>query len=278
MMHDHSFYEMQSALAAMGELTAAELADLEQHLISCASCRECTAEMAQMSRHLFLLQAKKRKGRGTPRGMQARFTERAAKTGIPLVRSSPTVFESRFVHVTMIVLLLTFAGSLGWEKFSSSDARTNAYSIPLGSVYQTSDPELAFQVSGGGTASPKPLMIKARSRRRSAPWTRKYVMVPYQGVSDRLEPLRDFKWDRSAVIQPGEGLQAQVEIPLPVSLNGSCFNPGGNCKPQQRIFKLNHDMASLSSTDFLQAVSAGPRMPGLKFDSPVFHLNSTRAW
>jgi hypothetical protein len=47
---------MQSALAATGQLTDAELTELEQHATNRASCHECIADMAEMSREFFLVQ------------------------------------------------------------------------------------------------------------------------------------------------------------------------------------------------------------------------------
>src|ERR1700733_13949879 len=89
---------MQSALSATGHLTGSELEELEQHVSQCVSCRNCMAEMAAVSRELFLGQVRPGNSE-TPRGMEQRFIQRAVAAGIPLKPERSTAFGPRFACV-----------------------------------------------------------------------------------------------------------------------------------------------------------------------------------
>lgn len=298
MIHDHKFYEMQSALAAIGQLTDTELADLEHHATSCASCHECIADMAEMSRELFLMQARRMKSRGTPAGMQERFIERAASTGISVNRSTSTPFDPRFVHVAVIAVVLAVATSLSWKVFSVPDAERKA--VPDSST-AGSQPAPTSEVAShvaGERAIQAGSISKAQLRRRSAAWPSGGSISSSHGIAK--ERQSSFELNRPLLAKQGSPMSFSdgntlwsdwsTARPLAVALHSptrtsltnayvvSCFGYREDCKPEERAFHLDLKLASLSFLDSPQSLNAESHVTSLKFTAPVFHLDPTRVW
>jgi hypothetical protein len=298
MIHDHKFYEMQSALAAMGQLTETELADLEHHATSCASCRECITEMAEISREFFLMQARRMKGRSVPKGMQERFIKRAASAGISVSRSTSTTFGGRFVPMTMIAVLLAVATSFSWRVFSVSDAARKAAPSSFKSESRPSRaPEVASHVSGQRTIHVGSIS-NAQPRRKSAVWSNTGLISSNHRILEErpsyLEPNRPlFAWqgsptsfsdgtkfwsDRSAARPLGALLHAPIRTSLTNAFITTCFGHRENCEPEERAFHLDLRVASLSFLDSQQSVNAESHITGQKFTAPAFDLAPTRVW
>jgi hypothetical protein len=291
MIHDHRYYEMQSALAAVGQLTDTELKDLEHHATSCASCRECIADMAEMSREFFLMQATRMKSRGTPEGMQDRFIERAARAGISVSRSTSTLFDPRFVRVTLIAVVLAIATSLSWKVFSVPDLERKAApeSSSAGSLPAPA-PEVPSHVD-----AERAIHGKAQLRRRSATQSSTRSISSNHGIGKEQSY---FQLNRPLFAKEGSPLSfpdgntfwpdRSASSPLvagiypPTSLRNAylanCFGHGEDCKSEERAFYLDLKLASLSFLDFPQSVNAESHSTRPKFTAPVFHLDPTRVW
>jgi hypothetical protein len=85
-LHNHEHYEEMCALAATGQASLDELADLKAHLAECPSCRCIVGEFAQVSAQALLGIAAKRAPYRVPEGMIARFLARARSEGIAISR------------------------------------------------------------------------------------------------------------------------------------------------------------------------------------------------
>ncbi len=84
MTTNHTYFEVMCALAASGQLTKTEHAELREHSEHCVLCRNRLVEMRQSGFQLFLARAFKTPSKRLPKGMQERFAARAISEGIPL--------------------------------------------------------------------------------------------------------------------------------------------------------------------------------------------------
>jgi hypothetical protein len=288
MIRDHKFYEMQSALAATGQLTDAELTDLEQHATTCASCRECIADMAEMSREFFLMQAGRMKSKGTPAGMQERFLERAANAGISVSRSSSTSFDLRFVRVAVIAVLLAISTSLSWKLLSPPDAERKATPASSTAGSQPAPPFESTPHIVGERAIQHVSISKAQLRRRSASRRSAASISLAHAITEPLfakqgSPMSfsdgSAFWSAMLAASP---LAAELRAPTRISFTSayvaSCFGHEEDCKREERPFHLELKVASLSFLDSPQSINAEPQIPGLRFSAPVFHLDPNRVW
>jgi hypothetical protein len=298
MIRDHKFYERQSALAAVGQLTDAELTELEQHATTCASCRECITDMAEMSREFFLMQAGRMKCRGTPEGMQERFLERAANEGISVGRSSSTPFDLRFVRVAVIAVLLAISTSLSWTVFSTPHAKRSAApdSSTAGSQLAPTSEDTPHIV--GQRAVLHVSISKAQLGRRSASRRSTVSISPAHAVIEerhsyfelnrpllvKLGSSRSFSdgnafWSATLAAGP---LAAEAHAPTRALFTStyvaSCFVHEEDCKPEERPFHLELKLASLSLLDSPQSINAESHVPSLKSNVPVFHLDPNWIW
>jgi hypothetical protein len=298
MIRDHKFYEMQSALAAMGQLTDAELTELEQHATACASCREYIADVAEMSREFFLMQAARMRSKGTPAGMQERFLERAANAGISVSRSSSTSFDLRFVRVAVIAVLLAISTSLSWKLLSPPDAERKATPASSTAGSQPAPPFESTPHIVGERAIQHVSISKAQLRRRSA--SRRSAVSISLAHAITEERQSDFELNNPLFAKQGSPmsfsdgsafwsamlaaspLAAELRAPTRISFTSayvaSCFGHEEDCKREERPFHLELKVASLSFLDSPQSINAEPQIPGLRFSAPVFHLDPNRVW
>jgi len=86
LLHTHEHYEELCALAATGQASREELADLKAHLAECPSCRCITGDFAQVSAQAFSDIVAKRIRYRVPAGMTGRFIARARSEGIGISR------------------------------------------------------------------------------------------------------------------------------------------------------------------------------------------------
>ena len=298
MIRDHKFYEMQSALAATGQLTNAELTELEQHATNCASCRVCIADMAEMSREFFLMQAGRMKSKGTPAGMQERFLERAANAGISVSRSSSTHFDLRFVRVVVITVLLALCTSLSWKVFSAPEAERKA---ALDSSTAGSQPAPTSEGTPnivGERAIQHASISKAKLRRRSASRLSAVSSSTAHAITEERQSYFELNpplfakqgspmsfsdgsafWSaRLAASSLAAGLNAPTGTSFRSAYPAGCFGHEEDCKPEERPFHLELKLASLSFLGFPQSINTESHIPGLKFSAPEFHLDPNRVW
>jgi hypothetical protein len=87
-LNTHEQYEELCALAASGQASTDELADLRSHLEECASCRSAAYDFTQISAQGLSQLAAKRLHCEIPSGMTQRFVARARSEGIEMRRES----------------------------------------------------------------------------------------------------------------------------------------------------------------------------------------------
>jgi len=87
-LNTHEQYEELSALAASGQASPDELADLRSHLEGCPSCRSATYDFTQISAQGLSQLAAKRLRCEIPSGMTQRFVARARSEGIEISREN----------------------------------------------------------------------------------------------------------------------------------------------------------------------------------------------
>jgi hypothetical protein len=298
MIRDHKFYEMQSALAATGQLTDAELTELEQHATTCASCRECIADMAEMSREFFLMQAGRMKSKGTPAGMQERFLERAANAGISVSRFSSTPFDLRFACAVVIAVLLAISTSLSWKVFSAPDAERRAAPDSSTAGSQPAPTSEGTPHIVGERAIQHVSISKAQLRRRSASPRGAVSISRAHAITEENQPYFELNrplfakqgspmsfsdgsafWSARLAANPlAAGLRAQTRTSFTSAYVASCFGHEEDCKPGERPFHLELTLASLSFLGSPQSINAESHIPSLKFSAPVFHLDPNRVW
>jgi hypothetical protein len=132
-LNTHEQYEELCALAASGQASPNELADLRTHLETCPSCRSAAYDFNQISAQALSSLAAKRLHCQIPSGMTQRFLARARSEGIELSRDnlpqtvSPhrrTLFTS--IAVTAALILVATVLIVATQK-----ASTTANNVPL---------------------------------------------------------------------------------------------------------------------------------------------------
>jgi hypothetical protein len=293
MIHDHKFYELQGALAATGQLTDKELEDLELHATSCASCRNCIEDMAEMSRMVFLVQPKTKNRRGTPEGMQQRFIERAAGAGISVGSVYPLRLDLRFIGIAAIAVLLTIASSVSWKLFLVRDAgRKLAPASSIASFQPGPASRVISHVAEAQTIYDTS-KEKVQLRRRSTAQLAAFRQLPNHGSVTERPPCFEPKRLLSAAQEPrlgfpdGFGLWPQASVAgghglIRTSLTKEyfayCWEQGQGCRPGERAFHLDMKLASSALLNSTQSVNEQGYVKSLKFTPPAFHLDPARAW
>jgi len=291
MMRDHEDYEVQIALATAGQLTHAERNDLEQHASNCPACRECMAEMAAVSRELFLVQAARIKPATGPAGMQQRFLSRAAAAGVPLNRSTPASLYPQAIRVAAIAVLLAMSLSLTWRIFSAHGA--DAKESP-GTLTAQSNLKPIVDNATVATVTPQHASFsKSQFKRRSALAPHGGSDLPahsygkgahsYFDLQQRIfatqaslpSPLNDNPfWSARVAANPlAANLLASARTSFPSANGASCFGISEEGKPEERACHLEIKLASLSSLDPPQSPDSAPGYTTLRFRPPVFHLS-----
>src|ERR1700733_8591198 len=87
-LNTHEQYEELSALAASGQASPDELADLRSHLEGCPTCRSAAYDFTQISAQGLSQLAAKRLRCEIPSGMTQRFVARARSEGIEMNRGN----------------------------------------------------------------------------------------------------------------------------------------------------------------------------------------------
>ena len=152
-MNTHEQYEELCALAASGQASPDELADLRSHLEGCPSCRSATYDFTQISAQTLSQLAARRLHSPIPSGMTQRFVARARSEGIELTREripqTPAV-SHRWLFATFgaVAAVLLIAGFLTIGRRKSAPVAVEHRPFQA-SQTTASSPSL---VSGGGGA------------------------------------------------------------------------------------------------------------------------------
>jgi hypothetical protein len=120
---NHTHFEVLCALAASGQLTSVELAELHEHSDGCSFCSDRLVEMTQVSAELFCAHAANQTGGRMPKDMLARFVARANNEGIPLnPRAESAGLSGHALAAAFVFALLLMSGTY---HFSSSARNTD---------------------------------------------------------------------------------------------------------------------------------------------------------
>jgi len=85
-LNTHEHYEELCAVAASGQASEVELADLRSHLQTCPSCRSLAYDFTEIGAQGLSVLAAERQRRDIPSGMTSRFVARARSEGIEISR------------------------------------------------------------------------------------------------------------------------------------------------------------------------------------------------
>jgi hypothetical protein len=118
MTSNHNYFECLCALAAGDELTGPELAELHEHSLECASCRNRILELTQINACLLLSHAFNHRNGRMPEGMRERFITRAIKEGVPLTSPSAVGLGNLSVASVLFIILLVTAAAIRTGPFS----------------------------------------------------------------------------------------------------------------------------------------------------------------
>lgn len=140
MTTNHGDFEILCALAACGQLTKMEHAELREHADHCVSCHTRLVEMRQVGIQLLLARAFKTRSKQLPKGMQERFAARAISEGIPL-SSRPTGvgFSALGLVTVLLVALLLVTATLTDRALPRSVAETGVAGSSHGSELRNQD-------------------------------------------------------------------------------------------------------------------------------------------
>jgi hypothetical protein len=124
-LNTHEQYEELCALAASGQASTDELADLRSHLEDCPSCRSAAYDFTQISAQGLSLVAAKRLRCEIPSGMTQRFVARARSEGIEMRRENvPGVTKPKrggvFASLCAVAAVAVVATSLVIARHKSS--------------------------------------------------------------------------------------------------------------------------------------------------------------
>ncbi len=278
---DHEFYEVQSVLAAAGQLTAAELIELERHADACSSCRECLTDMAEMSRELFMAQAGTMPTTTAPARMQDRFLARASQSGIPVRRSAPAMAGVPLVAGVAFAAVLAVVMLSGWRHPSALVTERDA---PFAYVVEENKPIPASEANASSAKAPQgedELLHKVRLRQRAGVQRRAASIADANRndeISLNLSATHNL-WPDG--IRPGQ-LTAITYMSAPSFAKDSnitaFFGHRDNSKSEERTFHLDPKLASLSFLEFPQDHDVDLDTVRPTFTTPAFHLNTNRIW
>jgi hypothetical protein len=94
-LNTHEHYEELCAVAASGQASEAELADLRAHLDTCPTCRSLAYDFTEIGAQGLSALAAERQKRQIPSGMTARFIARARSEGIEISRKTGSKMPKR---------------------------------------------------------------------------------------------------------------------------------------------------------------------------------------
>jgi hypothetical protein len=107
MTEDHGYFEVRCALAASGQLTPTEGAELREHAKHCEVCSSRITELNVLGARLLIAHTWKDQSGGLPQGMKERFVRRAIREGVPLSHRTRTTHTDHLGFVAIIVLAVS---------------------------------------------------------------------------------------------------------------------------------------------------------------------------
>ena len=160
-MNTHEHYEELCAVAASGQASEVELADLRSHLDTCPSCRSLAYDFTEIGAQGLTVLAADRQRRQIPSGMTSRFVARARSEGIEISREPGSRMPRRnrfavfasigFVAaLALIVSFLVFGRPkpfLSAGNRSSANQASAAVSSTISQPAQVPDPRLLEQLA-----------------------------------------------------------------------------------------------------------------------------------
>ena len=286
----HVEYEMLCAFAAAGQLSEAELNELNEHVKSCSSCVCRLAQMEAASYAYFLRYADQAKEVKTPPGMQRRFEERAGNMGVPLRGRIAALPGTRLISLALSVVLLTVAAQVGWKVLSPNTGEETAVHVQTASI-----PPLQTATSPPGSVVGDPSVHRGSQVGLSGGRNIRRVRNAYshsfqhrEGRNDqsysppRLLGSEAFAGDRP--VSPPGGVRDYLTSGLPLTAKRSfeltstsrLLADGEHSIPAKRTFRYSPTFASLSFLGVPERVEL-PRLPAMNKPPPFFHFNSTKA-
>ena len=279
MNQEHKHYERQSALAAVGQLTEAEVTELEHHAVTCTSCSHYLAEMARISRICFLLHAGKTKER-VPEGMQQRFIERAAHAGIPIGTYNSGLLYFRSFRLAAIAFLLCIAASFSWKAYHirttspQSMAETNARLSQPGGTRGANVSSLENQ-----PIATQPMKVTQPKKRTAE----RYLLSMTTGKpkDPKMHPSAHLVLD-----WPQQGLPILYAAPrfastihlVPDARFLACVKHIADCRSGVRAFPMDSKLLSFAYLETPGSPDEGTSRIAPKFSAPEFPLRFTRSW
>jgi hypothetical protein len=287
MIHDEKHFEILMALAVAGQLSDAELLELEQHATHCSSCVRRKSEMEAASRQLFLLNALKNKSLRTPAGMQERFLMRAIDAGVPLNLppagfSYPNVFRTASIAVALLIIL-----SVGWKAVTDRHAPVTKpfANVPnaIESAPAISTASIAGRNADSYLAVSRPVKRQHHRPRSSQVQTQLPTSVSSEGNQADGKPfftLTPAFFPRNAMLIGAAGGIPRVfntvaadyfissndsprKLPM-LNISGpTLWNVSEQQSSNQRVFHYNATLASLSFLDYPSEFKSEVRVPGL---------------
>jgi hypothetical protein len=146
-LNTHEQYEELCALAASGQASQDELADLRSHLEECPSCRSAAYDFSQISVQGLSQLAAKRLHCEIPAGMTQRFVARARSEGIEISRENVVLMAKprrmrAFASACAVAAVIAFVAFLviGRQKSSRIAASPQHSTPPLVSTPSSDAP------------------------------------------------------------------------------------------------------------------------------------------
>lgn len=122
---NHTHFEVLCALAASGQVTSMELAELHEHSKYCSSCSNRLIEMTQLSAQLFSAHALNQPGIRIPKDMLERFITRANSEGVPLnSRATSVALNGPTLTAVFLMVLLLVSATLHFGSLTESTGET----------------------------------------------------------------------------------------------------------------------------------------------------------
>jgi hypothetical protein len=147
-LNTHEHYEELCAVAASGQASEAELADLRAHLDTCPSCRSLAYDLTEIGAQGLSALAAESQKRQIPSGMTARFVARARSEGIEISQKTASKLPKRngfaifvpIAAVAAIALIVTFLMPGKSKPSSSVVAHSPAAQSPVATSGPRSQP------------------------------------------------------------------------------------------------------------------------------------------
>ena len=141
-LNSHEHYEQLCALAASGQASQPDLADLKAHLETCPGCRSLADDFTQVSSQGLSMLAARRSQYKIPSGMTQRFVARARSEGIEMSRGAAARVMNRnrpFLVAAMgaVAAIVLITGILTIRKIHPSSTLANQVQPPARQVSMT---------------------------------------------------------------------------------------------------------------------------------------------